>query len=244
MDSMFGTTRGAVRALALIFLAVSFAGCTQTKTFVHDQVPARPTGGVTVLLLEPDIGLSEVSAGGITFPRADWTELGRANVNAALSQIMEQKNARIVHYEPPADALPEHPYHQILKLHEAVGGEILSHKYSNNALTALPTKKDKFDWTLGPDVQQLREVYAAEYALFVYFRDSFASSGRVAMMVVVGALTGAVLPGGIQVGYASLVDLNTGHILWFNVRFSEVGDLRDPTSAAESTGNLLDQLPL
>ena len=241
---MTDTLRRSLSPLMLIALALGFAGCTQTKSFVHDQVPPRPAGGVEVLLLEPDIELSEISVGGIAFPKADWTERGRANVNAALVQIMEQKNARLVYYEGPADAPPEHPYNQILKLHEAVGNAILNHKYRNNALLTLPTKKDKFDWTLGPDVQQLREVYDADYALFVYFRDSFATGGRMAMMVVVGALTGVVVPGGIQVGYASLVDLDSGDILWFNVLFSEAGDLRDPADAAKATEELLDQLPL
>ncbi len=241
---MLGTMRGALRGVVLASLALGMAACTQTKSFVHDQVPARPDGSVEVLLLEPDIELSEISVGGIAFPKADWTERGRSNVNAALVQIMEQKDARLIYYEPPADAPPEHPYNQILKLHEAVGSEILNHKYSNNSFLTLPTKKDKFDWTLGPEVQQLREVYAADYALFVYFRDSFATGGRVAMMVVVGALTGVAIPGGFQVGYASLVDLDSGDILWFNVLFSEVGDLRDAGSAAEATEDLLDQLPL
>ena len=241
---MFGTMRGTWRVLTLVISIFGLAACTQTKSFVHDQVPARPAGGVEVLLLEPDIELSEISVGGIAFPKADWTERGRSNVNAALVQIMEQKNAQLIYYEPPGDAPPEHPYNQILKLHEAVGGEILNHKYSNNALLALPTKKDKFDWTLGPEVQRLREVYAADYALFIYFRDSFASEGRMAMMVVMGALFGAVPAGGLQVGYASLVDLDTGDILWFNVLFSQIGDLRDAASAAEATEDLLDQLPL
>ena len=241
---MFGTMRGTWRVLTLVISIFGLAACTQTKSFVHDQVPARPAGGVEVLLLEPDIELSEISVGGIAFPKADWTERGRSNVNAALVQIMEQKNAQLIYYEPPGDAPPEHPYNQILKLHEAVGGAILNHKYSNNALLALPTKKDKFDWTLGPEVQRLREVYAADYALFVYFRDSFASEGRMAMMVVMGALFGAVPAGGLQVGYASLVDLDTGDILWFNVLFSQIGDLRDAASAAEATEDLLDQLPL
>lgn len=241
---MFGTMHGFLRGMALASLALGAAACTQTKSYVHDQVPARPAGGVEVLLLEPDIELSELSVGGIAFPKADWTERGRSNVNAALVQIMERKNARLIFYEGPADAPPEHPYNQVLKLHEAVGNEILNHKYSNNALLTLPTKRERFDWTLGPEVQQLREVYDADYALFIYFRDSFATGGRIAMMVVVGALTGMVVPGGSQVGYASLVDLDSGDILWFNVLFSQGGDLRDAADAAEATEDLLDQLPL
>ena len=239
---MIGTLRRCLNGLALLVLAAGVAGCTQTKSFVHDRVPPRPGDGVEVLLLEPDIELSEISVGGIAFPKADWTERGRANVNAALVQIMERRDARLVYYEGPADAPPEHPYNQILKLHEAVGSAILSHKYSQNALLSLPTKKDKFDWTLGPDVQQLAEVYAADYALFVYFRDSFSSGGRKAMMVVMGALFGAVSAGGQQIGYASLVDLESGDILWFNYVSSGVGDLRDAGSAAAE--DLLDKLPL
>ena len=127
---------------------------------------------------------------------------------------------------------------------EAVGSEILSNKYSNNALLTLPTKKDKFDWTLGPEVQQLREVYAADYALFVYFRDSFASEGRMAMMVVMGALFGVVPAGGLQVGYASLVDLDTGDILWFNVVGSRGNlDLRKPEDCAELITKLMENFP-
>lgn len=242
-QAMFKLTRSAPRLLVLAVLALGFAGCTQTKTFVHDRVPKSPAGGVDVLLLEPDVQLSELSAGGIAFPKADWTEQGRANVHAALVRIMGRKNARLVYYEPPGAVALDDPYTQILKLHEAVGAEILADKYSRGSLLALPTKKDKFDWTLGPDVRYLREAYAADYALFVYFRDSFASGGRVAMMAVL-AMAGVALPGGLQVGYASLVDLNSGDILWFNVLSSQAGDLRDPESAVESTENLLDELPL
>ena len=61
-------------------------------------------------MLEPDIELSEISVGGIAFPKADWTERGRSNVNAALAQIMEQKNAQLIYYEPPAGAPSEDPY--------------------------------------------------------------------------------------------------------------------------------------
>ena len=230
MKAFIGSIRRSTGALAFAALAIALAGCTQTKSFVHDEVPPRPAGDVDILLLEPDIELSEISVGGIPFPKADWTERGRANVNAALTQIMDQRDSRLVYYEGPPDAPPEHPYNQILKLHEAVGAEILSHKYSQAQQFALPTKKDRFDWTLGPEVQK--------------FRDSFSSGGRKAMMVVMGALFAVVPPGGRQIGYASLVDLESGDILWFNVLSSEVGDLRDPASAAEATEELLDQLPL
>lgn len=230
-----------VWAVIIFVVGLLAAGCTQTKSFVRETVPAGPQGGTRVLLLEPDIELSELSASGLLTPKAEWTERARDNVDAALVDVMAERQATLVHYQEMEDASPESTYSQLLKLHEAVGQTILIHKYI--AAYALPTKKDSFDWTLGPDVQRLAEVHEADYALFIYFRDSFATAGRVALAVV-GAVFGAGIPTGQQVGFASLVDLRTGDVLWFNRLASEVGDLRDPGSAREATRNLLDKFPI
>jgi hypothetical protein len=50
-------------------------------------------------------------------------------------------------------------------------------------------------------------------------------------------------PGGMQVGYASLVDLNTGQIVWFNRLMRGTGDLREPEKAAETLNVLLARFP-
>jgi hypothetical protein len=73
-------------------------------------------------------------------------------------------------------------------------------------------------------------------------RDSYASGERVAAMVV-GALLGVGLSGGAQVGYASLVDLANGQIVWFNRLSRASGDLRDPERARESAEALLAGFP-
>jgi hypothetical protein len=227
--------------LALLGLSQVAAACAQTKSYVHDAVPAKPQGTVQILLLEPDIEVSELTAAGLLIPHAEWTRRAQSNVNAALSGLMTQNQAQLVLYEPPDGLAADHPHTQLLKLHSAVGQAILMHKYTPQL--DLPTKKDKFDWTLGPDVQALREVYDADYALFVFFRDSFSTGGRVAL-IMVAAVFGVGVPGGQQIGFASLVDLNTGNILWFNTLASGFGDLRDPGSAEEATDDLLDEFPL
>ena len=61
-----------------------------------------------------------------------------------------------------------------------------------------------------------------DYALFLHAEDSFASTGRVALQVlgVAGCFVGFCAPnmgGGSQFAYASLVDLRTGEVVWFNV---------------------------
>jgi hypothetical protein len=128
-----------------------------------------------------------------------------------------------------------------MKLHRAVGVSIIQHKYFEPLL--LPTKEDVFDWGLGPDVQMLRDEYNAHYALFIYMRDSYSSPGRVAMTVALAAL-GVGVQGGTQSGFASLVDLGSGEVVWFNRLLRGTGDLRTPEPAREAMAVLLKGFPL
>ena len=58
-------------------------------------------------------------------------------------------------------------------------------------------------------------------------------------VIVVGGLLGAYVPGGSQVGFASVVDLSTGDIVWFNRLVRNTGDLRTPDNAAETVRTLV-----
>ena len=205
--------------------------------------PQARTETVRVLLMPPDIELSEITAAGMPEPKAEWTEAAKGHVAAALTEFLRERNAELVVYEEPEnDPSKEHALTQLIKLHEAVGGAILTHKYQR--LLDLPTKKDKFDWGLGNDVKLLRKEYDADYALFIFLRDSYSSPGRVALMIVVAALYLSPIQGGLQLGFASLVDLRTGDILWFNRLISETGDLRTLGPARKAVERLLFQLPL
>jgi hypothetical protein len=48
---------------------------------------------------------------------------------------------------------------------------------------------------------------------------------------------------GSQIGYASLVDLETGQVLWFNRLARGTGDLREAGAASESVHALLTGFP-
>ncbi|HEY1877738.1 MAG TPA: hypothetical protein VGG66_09715, partial [Rhizomicrobium sp.] len=130
---------------------------------------------------------------------------------------------------------------QIVKLNSAVGQAILLHLYYSPI--KLPAKGDALDWTLGPGVQVLHDKYNGDYALFIHVRDSYSSTGRQALMGV-SALLLIPVPGGFQSGFASLVDLRTGRIVWFNRLLSVNGDMRNPDDARDTVGELLQGLPL
>lgn len=226
-----------------LFLVVLTGACAQTRSAGPEASIARPSGGLAVLLMPADVEISLLTTGGIEEPNAEWTEQGRRNVVAALKAEMAERSIEVVSYGDDSNAgyqiALEHE--QLVKLHEAVGGAIMIHKYV--AGLELPTKKDRFDWTLGNGVRDLRGGRDTGYALFVYAEDSFSSAGRAAMKIALAVL-GAHVEGGRQVAFASLVDLENGDVVWFNVLTSTVGDLRDPVQARQAMSQLLESSPL
>ena len=58
------------------------------------------------------------------------------------------------------------------------------------------------------------------------------------------ALLGIGISLGVQTGYASLIDLNTGRVVWFNRLMRPSGDLREPDKADETIDALLREFPV
>jgi hypothetical protein len=190
----------------------------------------------TIALMPADVELFEISAGGVTEPRADWTEAATKHIMADLRARKAKLGARATEISGDQDEAVE----ALNGLHGAVARAIVVHHFGG---LKLPTKDGKLDWTLGPDAAKLREKSGADYALFTWVRDSYASAERKAMMVV-GALLGVGMSGGVQQAYASLVDLRTGQIVWFNRMVRGTGDLRETEPATETLTALLTGFPL
>jgi peptidoglycan/xylan/chitin deacetylase (PgdA/CDA1 family) len=190
-----------------------------------------------------DVELTEMSAGGILEPKAEWTAAAHTHLLAALRAHKEARGLRIVEYRAPESGHQDSDLHvQLAKLHRTVARAILTHLFYDVPNWRLPTKGDKFDWTLGPKVAALKQGYDADYALFIYIRDSYTSEER-AVALVVALLLGVAIDHGAQEGFATLVDLNTGEIVWFNRLLSLTGDLRTPKAATETVKELLKGFP-
>lgn len=223
--------------------AVLTSACA-TKTFQQVNTLERDDSPLRVVLMPLDVQLSELTAGGLHEPKADWTTSARVNIRDALIEALRGHGAELaVYVEGPGDPQVRRDQIQLVKLHEAVGQTILVHKFQ--PALALPTKENVFDWSLGPKVASLRDEYDADYALFVFVRDSYSSGGRVAATVLLGIVTMGryILPGGQQTGFASLVDLDTGNIVWFNRLQRGAGDLRTLDAARDSVAVLLTDFP-
>lgn len=238
--------KGVVRLPLALVLAIFVAGCVTPTVLVNkDRLPQDPEATrERVLLMPVDIELSELTAGGLLEPNAAWTATGKSHVDGAMDAMLEEHGTTPIRYRPSSPNVTFNDSDlQVVKLHEAVGNSILLHKYEPQF--ALPTKKDKFDWSLGEDVAVLRQAYDADYAVFTYLRDSFSSGGRVAYMIFFAALSGGIVPqGGSQTGFVSLVDLNTGEVIWFNRLIRGTGDLREQDGAEEALDLLFEGFPL
>lgn len=190
-----------------------------------------------LVVMPVDVELFELSMGGVTEPKADWTASAQEHMKLELSKKTGQLGLNTSHLsEAEADEFAEQ-----VGLHTAVARSINLH-HGLGGGWALPTKEGRLDWTMGDAMQSLQTKTGARYGLFFWVRDSYASAGRKAAMVGL-ALLGVGLGGGAQVGYASLVDLESGRVLWFNRLLRASGDLREPAAAAETIDVLMNGFP-
>ncbi|HTA64611.1 MAG TPA: hypothetical protein VK753_03825 [Xanthomonadaceae bacterium] len=233
--------------LLSLFLVLPPPVQAQVRTATDAQGQAIKVDG-SIVIVQPDIELSLVTAGGMQEPRKEWSDAARKLYPTAVHALLDAKHTRArPDFIVPDDLDPASRLGQILRLNVAVALSIAQY---SQPFSALATKKDpatgkpSMDWTLGPGVSELRDATGADYALFTYIRDSYTSGGRAAMRVVGALLLGGDIGGGAQVGVATLVDLRTGKVVWFNMMARQTGDLRDEAGAQATVEQMLKELPL
>lgn len=234
-------------AVLFVLTAACLAGCATTK---QKSAPdfRLPQGSYKLVVMRPDVAVSRITVGGKLQPRSDWSTTAHDHIQQSLRDFAQARGSDTRLVITPADAgLDEAALVDLERLHGAVGATILEFKFTD--FGRLPTKRRSFDWTLG----ELATGYGAksgyDYALFIHARDSFSSNGRNTLQVAsfVGCMLDTfaclyVPNGGQQVAFASLVDLRTGNVVWFNALHSPVGDIRTPKGAETMMKKLLDPL--
>lgn len=237
--------------LWLALLLMTFAQA-QGQTATDAQGHAVVAQG-SIVIVQPDIELSLLTTGGMSEPRKEWSEAARALYPQAVHALLDTRHVTVrADFRVPDGLDPASRLGQILRLNQAVALSIAQY---SQPYSVLATKKDpatgkpRLDWSLGPGVAELRDATGADYALFTYIRDSYASDGRKALRVL-GILAGAAMGGfadiggGRQIGVATLVDLHSGKVVWFNLMQRGSGDLRSAEGAQATVAQMLKDLPL
>ena len=133
----------------------------------------------------------------------------------------------------------------------AVASEAFQHSIAGNHLPTKPAppketagaKVYRLDWTLGDQAKQLKALTGGDYALFFMTHDAYGDAGRKVAQLLMAGLLGAYIPAGVHLGYAGLVDLSTGNIVWLNFNPIMGGDVRTADGAEKRVRELLAGFP-
>lgn len=235
------------------FLYVSLSACVQTRQY-SDLEFAPPQGDYSLIVMRPDVKVGSVSTGGVFEPRADWSDAARQHILDAVAANEAVRGGRvtILDTRDGIEGVDPDLVADLERLHGAVGNSIALHHYFRQRL---PTKRGMgLDYTLGENAIRFGDATGQDYALFLYAEDRLVGTGRTALQVlgVAGCFIGFCAPnigGGGQVAYASLVDLDTGEVVWFNllqtgsqVAGIKFGDIRERDGADQMVERLLGRM--
>ena len=234
-----------------VTISLATSGCVQTRQFADMQF-APPQGDYSLLVLRPDVSVGSVTMGGMTEQRADWTDAARANLIAALKAQQAERGGKVLVAERRSDVpgVSADAVAELERLNYFVDESIVIHKYMG---VTLPTKRRRgLDYTLGNEAIEFGRKTGFDYMLFLHAEDSFASTGRVVLQAlgIAGCFIGFCAPGvGGGGQLASLVDLRTGEVVWFNVLQTgtqiagvNLGDIRTPEGSAQMVERLLGRM--
>jgi hypothetical protein len=217
------------RAPGLFFallVAALFSGCATPVTHRYGVREARDQFK-TVVILPIDAEVSELSAGGLTEKRDDWTAQVAAHLNAIVSARHAYKTVRT--WEPEHSAELQAELDDARAVFRAITINQLVHSY----LPGMP-RVDAVHGSLVYQVgaiDKLLDAQQADAALLLFVRDDYATAGRKGL-VFLGSLAGLPVRGGVTLASAALVTRD-GRLLWMNVHAAQKGDLRTREGAED-----------
>ena len=229
---------------ALLASACLLAGCGSappSKSMPTWVADLEPLAGRKVVVMKPDIELFVIQSGGIPELNAGWTSSARIGVAGFLSRRLSARRVTVISAEQVDAEREDDPRAvQLLRLHSAVAENILASHFGRS--DRLPTKERRFEWSLGAEARVLAQRYQADYALFIAFHENYPTedsvgpdSGRLSRRFAAMSL--------YRKGYAMLVDLKSGQVVWFAERDRRSPGLRTSGELRATLDNLLENFP-
>jgi hypothetical protein len=245
----FGKGRGLFSAVVGVCLAVmaqpAAAGVAVKEGFAfpHDKE-------AKIIMFRPDVQVGTLRAAGLDEANADWTAVARTNMQEAFENAAEAREAQIT-FLGDLEGESAKELNDFRGLFQVVSTEAMNHGvfFDRLATKKVPAttpggkSKLKFDWTLGDDTRKLKEITGADYAMFVYTHDAYGSAGRKAAQLLMAGLFGVGIQAGVHIGYAGMVDLATGDLVWLNADIQMGGDLREKDGAEKRVKELMRGFP-
>jgi hypothetical protein len=216
----------------------------QERTAIKQGFELAPNSGKRILVFRPTVRVGAQSTGGMFEPNADWTEEATKNIERSLDELQTQLGNEVIE-APEAFGVEAQNLQEHMELFAAVSRSVITYQFFVGE--RLPTKKhdnkdDVFDWSLGKGVSELPGANSADYGLFIFNKDAYGSTGR-KLLQGFAMLGGVGIQSGEHQGFAGLVDLKSGDLLWLNADFAMGGDVRKPEGAEKRVKQLLEEFP-
>jgi len=195
----------------LIFISLALftlVGCKATSSYTHHTVQKPENKPVKLLVMPVEIAINTLTASGNLELEVDATEKAKVAVQAVLHSETQRGKLELLHM-PPLNAEEDKIVREHVALYDTVGGTAI------NFTPIFAHKRKNFDYTLGDGLAFLKERTGADAALFVNAYNTNSSGGRVAAATF-AAMWGVAIPMGVDYSVVSIVDLETGNILWLN----------------------------
>jgi hypothetical protein len=228
-------------ALAAALTVTVPMASAQEKSAVREGFSAESLKGQKILLFRPSVWVGEQSTGGMPEPNADWTAQARELLGKELARRQGEFDNELI-VEPDLVGDEARLFSEHRALFSSVANSVVTYQFFPG--NRLPTRKNKsFDWTLGEGTRAIAEKTGARYGLFVTTEDQYGSLGRKMFQIFAAGLVGVGVKSGEHIGYAGLVDLETGELVWLNADGQMGGDVRTEDGMAKRVGQLLKDFP-
>jgi hypothetical protein len=222
---------GKICRLAGLAIILLVAACAGPQHRLHYTVLENPdkTLPKKVVLLPADIVVNELTAGGVVEEVPAWSEQARKAISTALSRFASKSH----HFEniplPELSQKEQEKLEAELAFYDVVGGT--AYEVTRNPDKAWRHKLAHFDYSIGNGLNFIRQKTGADAGIIVTAVDFVPTAERKAMWVAASAF-GASIWMGNPIVFASIVDLETGNILWMNFALEgSYSDLRDQKDA-------------
>jgi len=237
MKSVLAFVRAAVLAAAVMLAAPAIA---QEKTGIKPGFTLK-SGTARIVLMRPSIKVGAQSTGGMFEPNADWTAQARDNIGHALAAAQATLGNSVAPYDESMAGDPA-ALNQYRNLFSSLAGSVIEYQFFRGNRLPSKGRKGEFDWSIGSEIASLPGLRDADYILFITTEDHYGSTGR-KILQVAALLGGVSVTSGVHKGYAGLIEVKTGQLVWLNADRQMGGDVRTPEGAVKRVAQLLEGFP-
>jgi hypothetical protein len=228
--------------LVLVFALPQSVQSADTPHWVHYKLlKSSSVLPEKVVVLPVSIEVQEVTAGDVMEEVPEWSEEASRNVfesvSAAISKDVSLQEVSVPDLtENTAEVVDEHMalYKLVVNTASDVGWQ---HKIR------------RFDYGIGPGLEELQRLTGADAAVMVYGEDYVSTAGRKAKAVagnipIVNIFSGPAPALGHSFIHIGVVDLRTGDLLWMNSDYRKgTTSLRNPEDTEKIISSIFDWYP-